>query len=1124
MKKQIVKKIISTTIVFIFAIFFLQILSPNIISAANELNWENPNKNGQNPYKFKPKDALNSQLIMQVVGCTGVVDKVSAAITGLVQRKSREFLKQKLEDKLAEKIIKYCDALKESAVAGSSMAINLQLTTAEIEMIDCGTSTLTTDKKLLRQLMDDATKKATSDRVEQCFNGIAITLARNQLTAMTRYTVNWVNSGFKGDPMYVRNITSLTNSMERNVLETGIDILNNEAQKAFPYGRDFSRSLVTSYKTGGVKYGATNFLDSLTSDLGAFVTDPRSYYPEELLDETPLERSRRVNYAFSNDFATGGWNGWLGLTQREQNNPLGFTMLASQYLSDQKQQKIEETKQDLLVNDGILSQKRCTKWKLYGDDGKPLISEDIDIWSDDYLSKDIFVYSTNKKNAKDQCVQEETVTPGSLIKDKVSTYLNSPERQLELADTINESLNALFTALIARFQNQGLSSLSSEDYAFSNPNMGVGYGSNSFDDIDMFGETTSSGYTNGSFDLTRDLGNKYVHNYVREDLGNWDAKTNKVWDNNLKLNIGIGPRDTRTGDPLTNVYYTVTVPGETKLFENGYNGWNTGDRAFWDGNEWQNWKKGVANPTKERGVIQIQKDYIVAANELLKKLPSIMPKIGELDYCIPGPNPSWETITSESQERLQDYLGSLKSSYDPGSLWKLERNGMIFSKANPGDPEYDNYQNIFNGTSRSWWQSVSESHPMARIYELGTRGRANNNNDMEAQNERTERGIDEINYSLENFNKIFKENMSYLYGDRMLKPFKEKENTAILEPNPNYLPMAEEGLGITKNILSYDEDIKSAIESYNDSVVEANSNIYKLDQIRSKVSEIIIAAQARRDARLLEILEEETTEKCRQEREICLARTDLPPDDIDEICGGLFGQCNQNTMTEAEYKTKYASCFEEEDILYMEDLEITNYESEEGRCNDGLDNDRDRLIDFKDDDCSGSTTPPDGKHCIIKEEYVNSSNSQNNLACKSRMTETQCVANDYFNNNLAYVCDWNTGTGLTPPTESTYGCTIDRREFQPPSSGPTKHCLQRTQTECTANKYIDENAEYSYICKWVTPTPPPGVNHCVTRAEFANSSNSPNNSSCSSRTSAALCVAEHYYNNDLEYICAWGTE
>jgi hypothetical protein len=64
--------------------------------------------------------------------------------------------------------------------------------------------------------------------------------------------------------------------------DANIGYLQDENEIAKPYGTDFSRSVISGYKAGGsFKSGANNFLDSLTSDLGSFLTNPESYYDSE---------------------------------------------------------------------------------------------------------------------------------------------------------------------------------------------------------------------------------------------------------------------------------------------------------------------------------------------------------------------------------------------------------------------------------------------------------------------------------------------------------------------------------------------------------------------------------------------------------------------------------------------------------------------------------------------------------------------------------------------------------------------------------------------------------------------------------------------------------------------------
>ncbi|HLP86912.1 MAG TPA: hypothetical protein VK153_03515 [Candidatus Paceibacterota bacterium] len=947
MKKQTVVKIIGSVLIFTFAMFFVQAVSPSPLFAANELNWENPNKNGKNPYAFKPSNVLNSQLMMQVVGCTGVVDKVSTAITDFAAQQANEFLTSQLKSAAKVAICKVGKVLGITAVASIPYG-NLTDVTKEIP---CNEIQQTTDVKLIKEAKETRTAEEAAKKREECFNGIAVTLARNQLTAMTRYTMNWVNTGFNGDPMYVRDITSFTNSLERNVLETGINKLTN-THMAYPYGTAFSRTAINSYKAGSsLRSGATNFLDSLTSDLANFITDPNSYYSnsEEL---TVLEKSKRANDAFSDDFAVGGWDGWLALTQRDQNNPLGFAMQVSQYLGDQQTMQVQNTKDELLTNDGFLSQKRCVLWELYEAEGVPIYAFAMD---QSEIGK--IETSESRKSDFDKCKKYEVVTPGSLIKDKLSTYVNSPERQLELVDTINESLNALFSSLISKFQHEGLSSISSESY--TDENMG-GNGTNTVDllgdgsdlnvNVEGINGSTSS-YSNGSFDITRDLGNTFIHNYVKQSQGNWDAEFNVP-----ELKIGVAPLD-GDGNPMTNVYYTVTRPGKTILVENGANDWQIGDRAFWNGSEWQNWKKDVGgvetNPIKKRGIIQIQKDFITAAKEMLATLPSIMPRIGELDYCIPGPNPNWQTNSGEAEVAFTDLAGTMaerpltryRCNQDkilgikiwrpiPGLFSSTQKcykccingagftqdnrsytSGYTFSTALEGEDEYDTYYNIFKDTLSSWWDDIENGNywESFRATHVGT--------SLDPQQIIND-AVKKVKDDLKAFHSIYSNHINSIYGKNgtMQREYLEYENRLTdleADRNPEFLSMASEGLDITKDIVSYNENITELANKYKDSIVKANTNINKLSLIKKEVSRIIVAAQERREA------------KIREEQ-------------------GLSAQ---------EYIEKYKTCLDEETISYYDDLDIIDAESAEERCNDNMDNDLDGLVDDRDPDCSGYVNP-----------------------------------------------------------------------------------------------------------------------------------------------------------------------
>lgn len=888
------------------------------------LNWENPNKtSGYQPYKFKTSDVLNSQLMMQVVGCTGVVDRVSFYLVRFTQSVFDTVKKATIDAAKAFIVNKICNIGKAAAEGTAGAAIDGgalkggNVTNALKDLINCkdiqNTKPSTEEKA---RIYDQAQKEDAQRRAEQCFNGIAYTLAKNQLTSMARYTLNWVNTGFGGDPFFVQNTQSFLTNIERGVFEQGINMLMPEGDGYYPYSQAFSRAFINQSNFSNTKNGALGALSDLTSTMVNFVTDPNSYLSDKSLSK--LERAKRANELYEEDFMNGGWDAWFAFTQNDANNPLGYSLLASEIITQQKEEKIAETKNEISENSGFLSQKKCVEY------AKP-IKQDVS-GLDQSMQIAIGITNTVVKE-EPVCIKWKVVTPGSLIKDKVNTYLNSPERQLELADDINSILNSVFSNMLSRFADKGLIGITAEKYQYTDSDMMAGETSNF-----LLGKGGSSdgNYSNGTFDLTRDLGNRFIYNYTKDSyLGKWDAEKNypKLVKNTSPVLVD---SEGNISYP-SNVYYEVSAPGKTKLFDDGYSGWAIGDRAFWDGEKWQNWKVGSANPIYKRGVIQIQKDYVVAAKEMLQNLPAIMPKLGELDYCIPGPNLGWNQNYGDAVMAFSDYAYSLSSTYATGSLFT--RDATTFEIAKPGDEVYDNYKNIFADTT-SMWPKVQATQTWLSINNLakfGTQKRDFNENGITDQINKV---LNSINEKIPSFREKYTEIINGVYGPGGLiqTPTFMKENTEELEKNTAYLAVAEVATPITQNITQYDEDIKNLIQEYKDGIIQANSNIYKLQGIKDKVSTIIKAAQARRDSKMIEILNNEAK------------RT-----------GG-------KVLTIEEYKDKYADCLEEEDIVFYDDLEIMrNTTSEAERCTDGLDNDLDGLTDSRDPDCVGTAVTNSGE-------------------------------------------------------------------------------------------------------------------------------------------------------------------
>lgn len=789
MNKQSTRKIISF---FIAVIFLVQVVLPTSVFADNKpLDYDNPNKTGDNPYRVSLKGVISSGLLTNLVGCTGIVDKVSKVTVGFAQR----LLDNKKEKALAKKDAK---TKNNSSVPSNDEDVALHEVDAKQEA-----------------------KKSADDQsfTENCLKGIAITLAKNQLTAMTKYTMNWITTGFNGDPLYVRNVDSYMDTLTTKILQEENNIFkdaNNE--KYYPYGRDYARGQVNSYKASKDTYGA------LKQDLTAYLSPGAT--PE----------------SFANDFSQGGWSGWLALTQRSQNNPLGFTLKATENLENQKAKAVESAKDELNRNQGVFDQKKCVQYevpKATGPSGpKGTDTCGIKDSQGNCLGSPSQSTVTPTQTQTPKCIKWETVTPGSVIKSKIDTYINSPERQIELADTLNDALNALFSALINKFENQGLSGLGSKVNTFTNPVSG-GFGSNSLVDslgntlssVGVFDDKNASQKINESFDLTRDLGNKYTNPI---DSGSWNADTNTP--------------EIKPDEGIKNQYYTVSVAGDTKLFA-GTHHWKVGEKAYYDGVKWS---VGVPKHIIEKkGVFQIQKDYMASITKTVAVLPQVIPKLGELDYCIPGPNANWQNNSQEAHDEYFNYLSGVTAT---PVTYRIDARdygcfAVICGVINHDHhvlsiPDFSNYKKLFDD-GRNLWPKIEQQEffyvikPFRTNWTFGTNTWAVREEDVGAQ---VAKWTDLATKAWDEY--TIKARDRYGLTSPMRTEFTPEGN-----PNPAYLPMAQAGLDLTKNLATDAEDLPKAIAQAEDNFAQSSGAIYRLGFIKDKVNAIISAAQKRRKDR-----------------------------------------------------------------------------------------------------------------------------------------------------------------------------------------------------------------------------------------------------------------------------------
>ena len=106
-------------------------------------------------------------------------------------------------------------------------------------------------------------------------------LARKLLARFTQNTVNWINSGFHGNPLYLENPKSFFKDIAKYEIRTLVTIFGYDSRR-YPFGRSWSMDIINNFKR--------RLEDNAAYTLHQAITDP-------LL----LQRYRT-------DLATAGWN------------------------------------------------------------------------------------------------------------------------------------------------------------------------------------------------------------------------------------------------------------------------------------------------------------------------------------------------------------------------------------------------------------------------------------------------------------------------------------------------------------------------------------------------------------------------------------------------------------------------------------------------------------------------------------------------------------------------------------------------------------------------------------------------------------------------------------------------
>lgn len=431
---------------------------------------------------------------------------------------------------------------------------------------------------------------------ENCLKKVARAASQTVLRQITKDTVTWINTGFNGQPLFVRNTGSFFKSIrDREV--SGLAAKFADRNK-YPFGESFIRGYVQTVQSGFDR----NAQYSLNQSLGGYTST--QYY---------------------NNFNLGGWSAWKaqGLPQ---NNPVGFSLLASKELSARlagtEQSVAQDLRDELQQGMGFLSQKICVDPEGYTPPANPTASilaiENLEGYDAGNLYMDVNLDPSS--STIDMCRRYETTTPGGVVSNRLTSALDIPKENLLLApEDLDASLQAVFDALLSQLFKKGVTSLA--DLATGNTDdspvqisSSGGYGNNSSTATQSSTSESSQWFSlNPGFDITN-----------ATDL-------QKVIDTQRAYITLIADNPAITAP---NLIPTGLYPAASSLYasQKGQNYW----------------------------------------------LAKIIPEIYQLDYCIPGPHPGWENEAQTNLLKLKSEIVDTKNLNETalGRLYNLTTLGL----------------------------------------------------------------------------------------------------------------------------------------------------------------------------------------------------------------------------------------------------------------------------------------------------------------------------------------------------------------------------------------------------------------------------------------------------------------
>ncbi len=271
---------------------------------------------------------------------------------------------------------------------------------------------------------------------EFVLDSIAGMFAKQIIRQLTTSVVNWINSGFEGSPSFITNPSSFFLDLADQ--ETGRFLAKYGGpltDLCSPFSIDLRISLAFKYHP--------NIQQRYTCTLGTIINNSKN-----------AVEGASINGFTAGDFSQGGWPAFVSLTTEPQNNIYGAWLQADSELSLRVANLQIQQRDELNQGRGFLSWRKCTKTGNENSEERATEGTGEGTYAGPERS---YEGSGEGYVPEEKC---EVQTPGSVIVSALESNVNGPLHELQLADELNEIVNALFAQLVTQVLTKGLGGVS----------------------------------------------------------------------------------------------------------------------------------------------------------------------------------------------------------------------------------------------------------------------------------------------------------------------------------------------------------------------------------------------------------------------------------------------------------------------------------------------------------------------------------------------------------------------------------------------------------------------------------------------------------------------------------------